>query len=1633
MKRSKGRLRGYVRKALVSVVAGVLAASFAVPTAAIADSGDLTVALVDATATPVDLKDGTVANYLLLSVDASDDYTTGTYTIDAATPNNAPVVVEATPVLRDAADAVIRVKVPVPAGVIEGTLTVNDGSEVLAPTAFAATTAGVAAPATIYGTTSMAFSEYYYDVTAAITDVQPATTVFKAGDTVATPLSFITAGTRYQWPANDLLAKVDAISSATYGDAVHFIPTGNYVLNYDPATTQGEGHAATGIASVDVGIAVDLLANATLLGAANDQSAAILAKVAGVSRVAPTAIYKAKYLRTDAGWGPREATPTTAAAASPWPGSGLSTSISYGGGFTNREVVVNFTALPDNLTANAAALLWDDYLNNLYGGYVEDHTGHKEPLVWLQNLFTHKAHTNFEVSINSDIFGRFAALDLSQPVDIVVYAKGLEDIALNDILLKAVVDNNAVIEQGATHYIVQDDDESWFEDGQLHISGLSTGTLDAFTPTNAAAQITKGGTAIDSNLYTIEKEGAEIAVSFDDAFFTSPTAAGAYTITLLPQTDSSWYKTFNFTVNYLFERPTLAVAGSGAYVATAADPVTVPQGAALTFSDDTYAAAASTAGRGGSTIADVTAAGATTPPAITDVLTRDGAGQPYRINTAILTVGHTYRINLVTTNIGTKADEGADPSTTAQFFITVSAPTLTAALVDDVATSVSLMNGTFTNYLLLEVTGDYAAGEYVIDDGTTVTSLSATPVLTDGGAVTYVKVPVPAGVSAGTLTVANAMPALSAEFTADAAGVPAPATLYGTTSMSFSEYYYDVTAGITEVLPASAAFEVDGAVAAPADFITAGTRQQWPANDAAAKVDAISTATYGDTVHFIPTGNYVLNYDDPTTRGEGHEVTAIASVDVGIPVDLLANATLLSAADLATEQSEAVLDRIDSVVRVATSKVYKVKYLRTDAGWGARAATPVSSLAASAWPATPTAETPAYGGNFTNREVSVGFPDLPADLAADSYAPLWDNYLNNLYGGYVEDYQGHREPLVWLQNLFSHKFHDDFEVSLNEDVFGRFSSLDVSEPVTIVIYAKGLEDIVLAGVSFKTFADNDAAIEQGTTHNVTQGDEDSYFDDGQLRIEGVSAQTLADFIAEEVTITKGGAAIDRGLYSVALSGSDVVVSFEPEFFTSPSLPGSYVISLVPATDAIQYKTYSFTVNSLIARPTLAIAGGSASAATEADPATAPQGTSLIFSDEAYAGAVVLTGRAPSTITDVTPEGATAAPAIGAVLKGGEGAGSGYQIDTTALTPGHVYRLNIITTGYVTKADSAAAPSTTAQFFIEVEEGSGDLGESWKRLAGDDRYDTMAAIVAEAFDASDTDAVIVATGENFPDALAASGLAGIADAPVVLTEGGALSEQAQTTIEALEPSTIYIAGGTGSVSAAVEDALKELVDDPAQVIRSAGSDRYQTALDIYAKGKDAGTWGSVAIIASGDNYADALSVSPYSFAEKAPIFLADPTTGLDDATAEVLGDALESGEITRVIIAGGSGSVPDAVKTQLGYALGNFSTFTRLYGADRYGTSVAVADYAEANSAALGFHQIAAATGENFPDALAGGAFAGRIGTVLLLVSDDAAGRTGIDSVVGANSAAIGFGHVLGGEGTVSAALQTALEEASSRA
>ena len=78
------------------------------------------------------------------------------------------------------------------------------------------------------------------------------------------------------------------------------------------------------------------------------------------------------------------------------------------------------------------------------------------------------------------------------------------------------------------------------------------------------------------------------------------------------------------------------------------------------------------------------------------------------------------------------------------------------------------------------------------------------------------------------------------------------------------------------------------------------------------------------------------------------------------------------------------------------------------------------------------------------------------------------------------------------------------------------------------------------------------------------------------------------------------------------------------------------------------------------------------------------------------------------------------------------------------------------------------------------------GFALERLAGADRYATAAAIADEAFPNGATTAII-ARGDVFADALAANYLAGVVDAPILLTDTNRLPE---ATSDALASRSVW---------------------------------------------------------------------------------------------------------------------------------------------------------------------------------------------------------------------------------------------------
>ncbi len=158
-----------------------------------------------------------------------------------------------------------------------------------------------------------------------------------------------------------------------------------------------------------------------------------------------------------------------------------------------------------------------------------------------------------------------------------------------------------------------------------------------------------------------------------------------------------------------------------------------------------------------------------------------------------------------------------------------------------------------------------------------------------------------------------------------------------------------------------------------------------------------------------------------------------------------------------------------------------------------------------------------------------------------------------------------------------------------------------------------------------------------------------------------------------------------------------------------------------------------------------------------------------------------------------------------------------------------------------------------------------------------------------------------------------------------------------------------------------------------VDRLAGGDRAATAAAISAATFASGA--PVAYVATGDDFADALSGGPAAAAEGGPVLLVSED-GIPADTATELA-RLDPGSI---VVLGGTTAISDDVVEQL--AAMTDGTVTRLAGADRYATSAAVS----ASTFSPGVDVAYVATGLRFADALTGGAAAARDGAPVLLVS-----------------------------------------------
>ncbi len=197
-------------------------------------------------------------------------------------------------------------------------------------------------------------------------------------------------------------------------------------------------------------------------------------------------------------------------------------------------------------------------------------------------------------------------------------------------------------------------------------------------------------------------------------------------------------------------------------------------------------------------------------------------------------------------------------------------------------------------------------------------------------------------------------------------------------------------------------------------------------------------------------------------------------------------------------------------------------------------------------------------------------------------------------------------------------------------------------------------------------------------------------------------------------------------------------------------------------------------------------------------------------------------------------------------------------------------------------------------------------------------------------------------------------------------------------------------------------------DEAEVVRLSGKSRYETGIQVAEELKEVLGVDKFesAVIATGKNFADALSGSYLASVKNAPILL---TNGNPSDVAELHAYIRESVEPGATIyILGGEGAVPKNVEDIQGFVV------KRLEGKSRYETNLAIL-----KEAGLKGDDLLVATGKSFADSLSASAAARPI----LLVKPDTA-LNDAQKAVAANFKNI---YVIGGESAVSASAASEFE------
>ena len=295
-----------------------------------------------------------------------------------------------------------------------------------------------------------------------------------------------------------------------------------------------------------------------------------------------------------------------------------------------------------------------------------------------------------------------------------------------------------------------------------------------------------------------------------------------------------------------------------------------------------------------------------------------------------------------------------------------------------------------------------------------------------------------------------------------------------------------------------------------------------------------------------------------------------------------------------------------------------------------------------------------------------------------------------------------------------------------------------------------------------------------------------------------------------------------------------------------------------------------------------------------------------------------------------------------------------------------------------------------------------------RFAAADRVGTAVQAALRTKKSHWGNTVIIANTEVFADALAATPLADVLDAPVLLNNpGNSLSGQVASFLEQRPQFTnAIVLGGTDVFGAGMVNGLVG-TGEIDNVNRIAGTNRYQTAIELAVatlaadqllpqEEREIDLQNANIFMADGTNFPDALAAGAAAAEHNGVVLLTKGAQGLDSQTFSAItlgnyGQQLgqlwqEFADNSSVITVGG----PAAAGTAAGYLSDPVEADLDIIGSDRYDTAVKLAErffdfddiYNNKDRPLPGY--ITFASGEKFADGVVAGAYAANADGPLLL-------------------------------------------------